>query len=109
MNLPTDIPVTVTPEAAARIAELGMQAEFEQMLANTLRTVPDLVRIKVEREEPYDTGGEPAIGIWTYTDRPYAPEDRSWRDWDEWAIRTFPPRVLEHFSLLPVYLPSHAR
>ena len=32
MSTLTAIPLAIQPQAAARIAELGMQAEFEQML-----------------------------------------------------------------------------
>jgi hypothetical protein len=31
--MPTlEVPMTISPEAAARVAELGMQAEFERLL-----------------------------------------------------------------------------
>ncbi len=38
----TTFPVSITPEAAARVAELGMQAELERMLEHTRQTVPGL-------------------------------------------------------------------
>lgn len=34
------VPITITPEAAARVAKLGMQAELERMLEHTRQTVP---------------------------------------------------------------------
>ena len=56
-------PVTVTPEAMARIAELGMQAELERMLEHTRKTVPGLRAIEVQLALPYDTGNETSIVI----------------------------------------------
>ena len=54
LSTKTDIPVTVTPEAAAFVAELGLQEEFEQIEA----TVKD-----------YDAaqGAENAWGVWRLT------------------------------------------
>ena len=37
MSTTTNIPITVTPEAAAYVAELGLQKEFEQMLETEKR------------------------------------------------------------------------
>src|SRR5205807_2017132 len=59
MNASTNVPTIVPPEAAARIAELGMQPEFERMLEHIRRSVPDLRRIEVEVSWPYDTGTDP--------------------------------------------------
>ena len=47
MNTLADIPVTVSPEAAARVAELGMQAEFDQLLEKARRTLAGLRRMNV--------------------------------------------------------------
>ena len=35
MSAPATVPVTITPEAAARVAELGLQAELERMVEHT--------------------------------------------------------------------------
>src|SRR4051794_40335597 len=91
------IPVTVTPEAAARLAELGMQPQLEQMLEHTRQTILRLKRLQVELAEPYDTGSEPGITIWGYCDQPYLPGDLSRRAWGNWKVTTFPPEVCQHF------------
>ena len=108
MSTSTDVPVTIAPEAAARIAELGMQKETEQMIAHVREVVPGLAAIEVEIAERYDTGGEPGINIRSYSDRPYDPEDKTSWDLIRWAVRTFPPRVLEHLCILPCYGRPHA-
>ena len=76
MNEPADVPVVVDPEATARVAELGMQAEFDQMLDYARRAVPDLRRIDVEVAWPYDTGREPGVTIVATTGRPMSPARR---------------------------------
>jgi hypothetical protein len=109
MNASTDVPLTITPEAAARIAELGIQKEFEQMLEHARRVVADLAAIDVEIAEPYDTGAEPGINIWAYSDRPFVPADTTSQDLGKWRVRTFPPQVCEHMRVLLTYGRPHAR
>ncbi len=109
MNEPADVPVVVDPEAAARVAELGMQAEFEQMLDYTRRAVPDLRRIDVEVAWPYDTGREPGVTIVATTGRPWVQEERPWDKLAAWMINTFPPQVWEHFMIDLLYGGENAR
>ena len=108
MSASTDIPLTITPEAAARIAELGMQNEFEQMIEHTRQVVPALAAIEVVRELPYDTDSEP-VSITAYWDRPYAPEDNTSADLDRWVVEMFPPHVLEHMHIFLIHGRPHAR
>jgi hypothetical protein len=92
------VQVTITPEAAARVAELGMQAELEQMLEHTRQVVAGLRKIVVDITLPYDTGTEIGIGIEAYTTIPFVRGDLTDWDWGVWKARTFPPEVCEHFS-----------
>jgi hypothetical protein len=95
----TAVAVTVTPEAAARVAELGMHAQFEAMLDYARQSVPGLRRIEVRLNERYDTGDEPGVFIEVFAatdaDACYQAERRC----DRWFIDTFPSGVLEHFLL----------
>ncbi|HEY7158138.1 MAG TPA: hypothetical protein VH575_29570 [Gemmataceae bacterium] len=99
MNASTDVPLTITPEAAARIAELGVQKEFEQMIAYVREMVPELTAIEVVRELPYDTDWEP-ISITAYSDQVFATGDNTSAKLAKWRTETFPPQVLEHLVLL---------
>jgi hypothetical protein len=92
------IPVTVTPEAAARIAELGFQTQIEQMIEHA-RHLADVVRIEVMLNERYDMGGEPGVAVWAWAPRPFDPNDTTDRDLARWEVDTFPPEVLEHLLL----------
>ncbi len=104
MSAPATVPVTITPEAAARVAELGMQAELERMLEHTRQTVAGLQRIEVTLTSPYDYDRpSPGIDIKAYTDRPFVEGDRTWGEWGRWKVTTFPSEVCEHFVLLLYY------
>src|SRR4051794_12684223 len=96
MSAATTVPVTITPEAAARLAKLGLQAQLEQMVEHTRQTVPDLTRIDITYLDPYGTGMDPGIGIEPTNKRPFLPENPISQKWDPWAIDKFPPQVLEH-------------
>ena len=100
MNASTDVPVTITPEAEARIAELGMRKELEQMIAHVREVVPGLAAIEVTIAECYDTRDETGVSIEAYSDRVF--ESGSTTSWDltGWAVETFPPQVLEHLCIL---------
>ncbi len=106
---PTTIPITVTPEAAARIAELGMQAELDRMLDHTVETVPGLRSIEVQLFETYDAGDENGLTIWSTRVNPHLADDPTNRQWGAWLVRTFPPGVCRYFCMLSVYEPDHAR
>jgi hypothetical protein len=107
-TLPT-VPLTIDPEAAARVAELGMQAELEQMLEHARRTIPGLQRLDVVLDPPYDTGDEPAVVIEALRDPATRAEpDQTWWHYSGWEITTFPPDVCRHFSLLILYGSNHA-
>ncbi len=109
MIVSTYIPVTITPQAEARIAELGFQRECERMIEYARRVVPHLAGIEVEIAEPYDTGSDRGVNILVYSDRPFEPEDTTSRDFGLWQVRTFPPHVCEHMRVLLIYGRPHAR
>jgi hypothetical protein len=106
MNTMT-IPVTITPEAAARVAELGMQAELERMLDHTRQTVPGLRAIEVQLALPHDTGDETSIIIQATMDDPHLDYDPTDTEWGKWKVRTFPPEVCQYFVMMTVNETAH--
>ena len=100
MNTSTDVPVTITPEAEARLAELGMRKEMEQMVAHVREVVPGLAAIEVTIEECYDSRDETGIRIEAYSDQVFEPGNTVSWDSAAWAVKTFPPQVLEHLCIL---------
>jgi hypothetical protein len=105
----TTVPLTVTPEAAAHVAELGMQREFEQMLEHVRQTVPGLVTIEVELAEPYDTGDEPSVLIQPTMKEPNPLTDTTEEDYIAWVVRTFPGEVCVHFCMMTRYETPNGR
>jgi hypothetical protein len=94
-----NVPLTVTPEAAARIAELGFHKQVEQMIDYARQQIPKLVRIEVVLTDRYDMGGPPGVTIKAWTDRDFDPADTTYDSLVRWVVATFPPEVLEHLHL----------
>src|SRR5437879_6133803 len=97
------IPLTVEAEAAALVAELGLQTELEQMLEQARQTITGLRRLQVKIAPAYDTGEE---GIIIEATRDPASRDRNewtWEQFSRWKIATFSPDVYRHFTLLDEY------
>jgi len=93
------VPVMISPEAAARVAELGMQREFQQMLEHMRQTVPDLCAIEVTLDEPYEMGDEPRVILEAVKRGPYVDTDRTEWNWSYWKVGTFSPDVFRHFVM----------
>ena len=94
------VPVTITSEAAARIAELGMQSELEQMIEHTRQVVPHLLCMEVVLEGPYETHDEPYVTIEATCGGPVDDNEMTEGEWGDWKMETFPPQVYQHFSMM---------
>jgi hypothetical protein len=88
------VPITLSAEAAARIAELGMQREFEEIVEHARTDLPGVTRIEVYLDGPYD---EPKTPDKVYVDAYRPPlefkDEESVRDemirwWIERPLRT---------------------
>jgi hypothetical protein len=101
------IPVTATPEADARVAELGMQIELERMLEHTRQTVPGLRAVEVQLALPYDTGDETTIVIQGVRNQHHLDDDPTDTEWGRWQARTFSPDVCRYFVMMSVCGSSH--
>jgi hypothetical protein len=106
--IPT-VPVTITPEAEGRLAELGLQAELEQMLERIRQVVPELRHIDVELVERYDTGGEPGVSVNAWSSLPWQQVNDVWWPLARWEGETFRPQVLQHLSIDVCCEGNHAR
>ena len=100
MNASTDVPVVITQEAEARLAELGMRPQAEQMIAHVREVVPGLTAIGVEIAECYDSREETGVSIGAYSDRVFEPGEYPLGKVAYWAVRAFPPQVLEHLGVM---------
>ena len=102
MNPTTTIPVVVTPEAAARVAELGMQRELDIMVQHALQTVPGLRSVEVQLALPYDTGDETRITIEAMADLDADGHFQAEKQYGTWVINTFAPAICAYIHLLTV-------
>jgi hypothetical protein len=95
MSTSATVPLTVTPEAAARIAELGITDHVERMIEHARQKLPELERIEVVLYGRDELGDEPGLAIDIYSRRPYELPNRDERNLIRWMVREFPPEVLQ--------------
>lgn len=94
------LPCSITSQAAAYVAKIGMQAPLQKMLDNIPLRIPNVRAIQVYLQEPYDLGGGPSVILDVARDRPDAAyDDTEWR-WQRWVAETFPPEEFQHFCIL---------
>jgi hypothetical protein len=106
------IPVTIRPEAAARVDELGLQQEFEQILGFVCRNFSGLSRLDVILSEPYDHVDDPIVYFEPHVLHPppgEEPDREPWQSWCHWMTSAFSPDVLRHFNLSEVYESPNGR
>ena len=109
MATTTAIPITIAPEAAARVAALGMQRELELMVEHSKQAVPGLQSLEVTLEIDPDGSDDPRVVLWARRDDPNVGNDRTeWR-WDEWMVQSFPPEVCQHYVLVTTYGAANGR
>jgi hypothetical protein len=109
MNAAVTVPVSVTPEAAERLAEVGCQEQYEQMLGKICELIPDLRWIKVWLVPAYEEGDEPGIILDAITEDAAVLDRHSLYDqFSDWKLATFPPDVRMHFSLSITDEAAHA-
>jgi hypothetical protein len=103
MSATKSVPVTVTDEAKAYVAEVGMQTEFEKILDHALRTTPGLRSVEVILMPAYDTK-YPWVSIGAVRDMvPMDVLDPTDSDFSGWMSSTFPPEVWMRFGFLSGY------
>jgi len=111
MTIKTDVPVVISTDAAARIAQLGIQREVEQMLEHTRQTVPGLEAIELEAWDDEFEPGQPhlTINAWrpgcsTSVDD-FAPQEVL----GSWLMRTFSADVTRWISFDLFFRDEHGR
>ncbi len=100
------ITALVAADAEARVVDLGMRRELDQMLEHTLQNVTGLRAVRVTLEcDPACPGVAPRLVIWAHRDDLPADAgfDRTDWDWGGWQTATFSPEVCRHFVMLSVY------
>ena len=96
------IAMVVTPEAEAFIDELGVRRPYEQIVEHLRQTIPGLYEINVERDPPYDLGGDDVLLIRGYRTPMGLEDDRTDRNVGQWVMETFPYDTFRHFVFYSV-------
>ncbi|MDB5352644.1 MAG: hypothetical protein JWN86_3891 [Planctomycetota bacterium] len=96
------IPVTIHPDAAAFLEEIGQGRELEIMLEQAKRTIPALRSLDVVLHDFPETG-PPSLTIDAHRDP--LPTGYDWADQEfaRWQVREFPPEVCQNFTLMSIY------
>ncbi len=100
------IPVTIEADAAARVEELGMQAEFELMIEHAKQAVPGLRFIRVTLEyDPEWPENEPRVVIWARRDDLSVEPSTAVlnKELANWRGHRFPPQVCWHIVMMACY------
>lgn len=104
MQATTTIPVTIEPEAAAFIEEVGQRVEFEAILEHAQQTIPSLRELVVKLHD-YPETGPPSILIDAYREPLPTGFDGADTTFSRWKIQTFSPEVCVNFTLISAYSP----
>ena len=99
------IPMTIDADAAEFLAEIGQERELEVMLDHARATIPNLSAFHIELHDFPETG-PPSLTIEAYRDPPPEERDGVGREFDRWMGATFPPQVLQNFTLIAMYHPN---
>ncbi len=101
MSTATSIPVTIQPDAAAFLAEIGQERELETMLEHAKSTVPRLRALDVVLHD-YPETGPPSLIIDAHVDpssNGFYPEDLD-TVFRRWQSSNFPREVCVNFTLM---------
>jgi hypothetical protein len=103
MSITNTVPITVSAEAATRVAALGMQSDLARMLEHACQAAAGLRSIDVTLIPPCDPGEDPRVILEVTKDSPWETSDPLWPIWRDWMVESFPSDVLRHFNLLTAY------
>lgn len=102
----TTTPVTIEADAAARVTELGMQAEFDQMIEHAKQAVPGLSYIRATLEyNPECPADDPKVVIWARREDSCVDPPTATVNWElaGWRGERFPPQVRWHIVMMACY------
>lgn len=105
----TEIPLTITPEAADYIDnQLHLRPEFERMLDYIRQNVKGLGSLQIHLQPPYELGDWPVVVILALL-RELIPGDTTGFTFGDWMVMHFPYQVRMHFVMFLDLEPGHAR
>ena len=103
MSATIKIPVTIEPDAAKRVAELGMEQELQQMLSYLKQNLRGLHKLRVEKEDRSPMGEAPGIIIWAHREDLEPDYDPTQERFGRWCVDHLHPDVWLQIGLLSIY------
>jgi hypothetical protein len=100
MTAPLSIPVTITPQAAARVAELGAPETLDRMLEKASECIPGLLTVCVILVPDPEEGADPAVVLHAQVDPRVGLDNPGRWTWRRWLTDTYLPDFYRHFTLL---------
>src|SRR5437870_3285231 len=97
------IPLSITPDAAQYIGNMGLQEPYRKIVDGIPLRVPGVHAIAVSLQQPYELGGGPRIILDVTRDSATAGSDPTEQNWARWLIETWPPEIWGNFCLLTNY------
>jgi hypothetical protein len=92
-------PVTISPEAAARVAELGFQRVVDNAIAQALGILPGLQSLHLVLVPSYEMDDIPWLVLECYGDRSGQEAQDALVAWYTWRVENLPFEVGRHFML----------
>jgi hypothetical protein len=106
MVVRTECDTAIAPEAARRVAHLGLEREFSEMLEHVSTSFPCLVRIDVVLSLPVEECDDPIVYFQPVMQELHpgdALQRHAWDAWCDWQFGRYSPDVIRHFNLLEIY------
>ncbi len=103
------VPMTVSPEAAALVAERGYEAEFEQFVAKVCELIPEVRRIEAQLSRSDDGAFEDGVTLVAFRNGLPPVPDPAQEAYSKWKLAGFTPEVWLTFSLMVLSEVNHAR
>src|SRR4051812_3511254 len=91
MTTTAEVRVTVTPEAAERVAQLGFQKEFDKLIERARTTIQGVQWIEVTLEPRYYTEDEDQVVLWIRIANNLLLNNPSLKTFTRWEVETFSP------------------
>lgn len=109
MVVASTVPVQITEEAERFVLEMGLHEALLRMLDEIPKRFPGVHSIAVSMMYVVDEGNRPSVILHVTRELPASRPDPTSRQWDRWVVEAFPPEILEHLTVLTLYVDAHAR
>jgi hypothetical protein len=93
------VPIVITPEATARVTDLGLGKVVEQMVEQASRIVPGLKCLRLSLEPSFDMDDIPWLILECFREGAAMDEQALWMKWNDWRVASFPVEIGRHFFL----------